>query len=321
MSEPMNEIRHMLASSPSTTHLLEELLSIWPEHAGFVAKSFSGRTTAALAVSEDLSAAILKLAKTHGGGLGELCDDYRFLCEKIVLPEEIYFRRNGKYRLSSFEDANAECYSNAPFMARYMNGLLLSDVIWANHANAFAAFANDFLPLLPAGADHLEIGPGHGLFLYFAGRSKTVSSIAGWDVSPTSIAQTREALEVLGCPLQPHLTLRNLFDAEAADSNLLFDSITMSEILEHLEDPVAAIVAATRHLKPGGLLFVNVPANSPAPDHIFLFKSLEHASEVVSAAGLEVVGAQQFPMSGATLESAVKNRLSISCVVFGRKPG
>ncbi len=308
-----------LGSYPAAKKLTDAVVARWPDHTTFVEKSFRDRDAASLAVAERLSACILKLAADSPGGLDALCDDYRFLCEDIVLPEEIHFRRNGSYRLSRFEDANAECYANEPFMSRYMNGLLLSDVLWANHANAFAAFANDYLPRLPEGARHLEIGPGHGLFLYFAASDPRVATVTGWDISPASVAKTRHALELLEAPRQPDLVLRDLFDA-SADRGDRFDSIVMSEILEHLEDPVAALRAASRHLEPGGLIFVNVPANSPAPDHIFLFRDVEHARAIMEEAGLEVLDAVGYPMSGATLERAIKHKLSVSCVLTGRRP-
>lgn len=304
---------------PAVAALADIVATQWPEHAGYIAKSLDGRSPADMAVSNDLAECIFKLADHVPGGIDELCRDYRFLCEDIVVPEEIHFRRHGNYRLSSFDEANRECYANAPFMARYMNGLLLSDVLWANHAAAFASFVNDYLPLVADQADHLEIGPGHGLFLYFAARSSRVAKVSGWDVSPTSIAATREALVTLGSPKIAELTLQNLFEAPSADGARLFDSIVMSEILEHLEDPVAALQAAAKYLKPGGTLFVNVPANSPAPDHIFLFNGLDHAVEIVERAGLTVIENKEFPMSGATLERARKHKLSISCVVIARK--
>ena len=291
----------------------------WPDHQKFMEKSFDNRADDVVQVSEKLAQCILTLANDEEGGIDALCDDYRFLCEDIVLPEEIYFRRNGKYRLSSFDEAEAECYANAPFMARYMNGLLLSDVLWVNHASAFANFVTDYLPRLPENARHLEIGPGHGLFLYFASMHQNVASVAGWDISPTSIAKTAHALELLGARLEPKLELQNMFDAAPASDAELYDSITMSEILEHLEDPVAAVQAAGRFLRKGGTLFVNVPANSPAPDHIFLFEGLDHANEIVTRGGFAVEDSTAFPMGGVTLAQAVKHRLSVSCVVVGRK--
>ena len=293
----------------------------WPEHAGYIAKSFEDREAAVIAVSDELARVVLILGGGMAGGIEGLIDDYRFLCESILLPEELHFRRYGTYRLRAFADAERECYANAPFMNRYMNGLLVSNVLWSNHAHAFEAYVNGYLPRLPAGGAHLEIGPGHGLFLFFAARQARLARIEGWDVSPTSIANTRAALTALGVERPVDLQLVNLFDAAGAAASVEFDGIVMSEILEHLENPVAAMRAAAGHLKAGGHLWVNVPANSPAPDHIFLVRDLDHAVTLVKDAGLEVVNSAAFPMSGATLEKAMKRKLAISCVVLAKKPG
>ena len=304
---------------PALQRLVQRVIELWPEHARFLEASVAGRAPSILDVSESLAQSIFLLAEDEPGGIDALSADYRYLCEDIMLPEEIHFRRHGRYRLSNFEEANAECYANGPFMSRYMNGLLLSNVLWSNHAHAFACFANDYLDMLTPGARHLEIGPGHGLFLHFAASHHAVGAVTGWDVSPTSIAKTGHALRKLGARLQPKLVPQDMFKAEALENEERFDSVVMSEILEHLENPVAALRAANDALKPGGFVFVNVPANSPAPDHIYLFHGLQHAADVVAEAGLEVLRTQAFPMSGATLERAVKHKLAVTCVVIGRK--
>lgn len=54
------------------------------------------------------------------------------------------------------------------------------------------------------------------------------------------------------------LLLQDMFLAAVPSPDSLFDSLVMSEILEHLEEPVAALRAARRVLRSGGLLFVNV---------------------------------------------------------------
>src|SRR5471032_2491636 len=110
-------------------------------------------------------------------------------------------------------------------MNRYMNGLLVSNTLWSNHAHAFEAYVNGYLPRLPAGAAHLEIGPGHGLFLLFAAREARLGRIEGWDVSPTSIANSRAALAALGVARPLELKLVNLFDAVVAGAGEDFDGI------------------------------------------------------------------------------------------------
>lgn len=308
-----------LSSRPALGSLVEEILTLWPEHEVYIEKSLAGRSPEVLDFSDALAGIVRRLAAEHAGGMPAMCADYRFLCEEIILPEELHFRRNGTYRLSRFEDANRECYANAPFMDRYMNGVLVSNVIWDNHAHAMAHFANTYLPGLAPGAAHLEVGPGHGVFLYWAAASDKVGAVSGWDISPTSIEKTRKALAALGVAKPVSLTLRDPFAADQGGRDVRFDSIAMSEVLEHLENPAAALRAASGWLRPGGSIWINVPANSPAPDHIFLFESPEHAQDVVRSADLEVVDAAAYPMSGATLERARKRQLSISCVVVARK--
>src|SRR4029079_2199537 len=90
---------------PNLAHLTGEILSSWPEHSRYLEKSLSGRDPALLRHSERLSKMIVRLARAIDGGLPTLARDYRFLCEQIVLPEELHFRRHDRYRLDNFEDA------------------------------------------------------------------------------------------------------------------------------------------------------------------------------------------------------------------------
>lgn len=299
--------------------LLRRLVEIWPDHREYVDKSFENRSRAVMETSEQIASCILILQKQVSGGLDALCNDYRFLCEKIILPEELYFRRHNRYRLTAFADALRECYANAPFMSRYMNGVLVSNVLWINHAEAISSYVREYLPHLTAGTDHLEIGPGHGLFLYFAATAPAVASVSGFDVSPTSIEHTQTALRALGVSRPVSLSLQDIAAFDAASDSRRFDSIVMSEILEHLEDPVSALKSATTMLRGGGTIWVNVPANSPCPDHIYLIDSPEEACDLVRSVGLDVIASHAFPMTGATLEKARKRKLAISCVVVGRK--
>jgi hypothetical protein len=59
-------------------------------------------------VSDELARIVLTLGEAVDGGVDGLVDDYRFLCETIVLPEELHFRRHGSYRLSKFADADCQ---------------------------------------------------------------------------------------------------------------------------------------------------------------------------------------------------------------------
>jgi 2-polyprenyl-3-methyl-5-hydroxy-6-metoxy-1,4-benzoquinol methylase len=309
-----------LEDRPCLSRLVSHQFEVWPEHRRYLEKSFAERPRAVLDISEAVAAIVLRLAGELPGGLDELCADYRFMCEQLILPEEVFFRRYDRYRLTSFADAFRECYGNPELMSRYMRGVLLSNVFWDNHARAFAHFLNRFLPSLPENADYLEVGPGHGLFLSFAARRETIGTVSGWDVSPASIGTTRQSLECIGVERKVELVLQDIFAAGTDGGERQFNAIVLGEILEHLEDPASALRSVARRLRSGGLVWINVPVNSPAPDHIYLLRTPEEARELVQSAGLEVVDSAYFPMSGATIEMARRHKLSISCVFIGRQP-
>jgi len=97
-----------------------------------------------------------------------------------------------------------------------------------------------------------------------------------------------------------------------------FDEIAVSEVLEHIEHPGQALSALRETLAPGGLIFINVPLNSPAPDHIYLLRSEAEARALITSAGLEIVELQLEPMTGLTLVDAIRQRATVSCLVIAR---
>ena len=305
---------------PNLETLIDEVLRSWPRHRKFIDKSIAQRSDAVLRVSDRLSGAIIRMADTVPGGLTTLCDDYRYTSEKLVVPEEFHFRLHGEYRLKTFEEANLECYSDPVLMGRYMNGLAVSDVMWGNHAAAVWAFLEQYLPGLQPGTRHLEVGPGHGFFLYFAAADPKVASLTGWDVSPTSIQHTRHVLTVLGVEKDVDLKLQNLYEAGAPPPGSQFDSIVISEVLEHLEDPGLALRSLSGWLRPGGRIWINVPINAPAPDHIHLLHTVEESHDLVRDSGYVIEQHNAFPMSGMTLEDAVRDKQAISSVITAVKP-
>jgi ubiquinone/menaquinone biosynthesis C-methylase UbiE len=304
----------MFSGRSALSTLVAEVLKAWPAHETYVKASFAPRPPSVLDVSERLAAIVLKMAQGAAGGLPGLCADYRFLCEELVLPEEIHFRRHADYRLKSGADAYREVYSNAGVMARYMNGLLVSYVLWDPHARVVDSYVRHYLPSLPRGARHLEIGPGHGLFLYLAACERGIGTVVGWDISATSITQTRAALRTMDAPANVALHLQDILDLQDNHAGR-FDSVVMSELLEHLERPDQALAAAHRLLIPSGRLWINVPVNSPAPDHIYLLRSPEEACDLVATAGFTIIDRNFFPMTGKSLDQARRQQLSISCVI------
>ena len=257
------------------------------------------------------------LALTNvGDSLTRYVEDYRWMSERF-LEEEIFFQREGRYRLSTFEEAYREVYSDLDYMSRYKRGILISQIIWDPHARAFDAFREEFLRGIPEGSSYLEVGPGHGFFLYFASLCSNISKLEAWDVSKASIQETKAALKKLGVSRDITIVEQDVLQAPTRHAE--FDAAVISEVLEHLERPDLALRSLWSALKFGGRIFINAPINSPAPDHIYLWKSTDEFAKFVEDQGFRIEIAHYLPVTGYTLERAVKYNASISCVMIATK--
>ena len=136
----------------------------------------------------------------------------------------------------------------------------------------------------------------------------------GWDVSDSSIVNTRKALDAMQLEREVMLHKKNLFDAPAEQ----FDSITCSEVIEHLERPQDALKILRGLLTESGRIFLNAPINAPAPDHIYLFETPEQLVEMIKDAGFAVESSTFAPCTGSTLERARKQKRTISVAVIAR---
>jgi SAM-dependent methyltransferase len=303
-----------IAGYPNIGRIVDRLLAIWPEHEKYVRTRFAGDDAAFLARMEQVSGLILTIV---GDELELYCNDYRWMCEEF-LKEEIFFRREGSYRLSTFDEAYAEVYGVDAYMSRYVRGILISQLIWKPHAQAFDYYRTQFLTRLPEHSSYLEVGPGHGLFLYFASQAANLDILEAWDVSASSIAETHSTLKALGATREIKIIEQDVLKAPSRHDE--FDGAVISEVLEHLERPDLALRSLHAALKPGGRIFINAPLNSPAPDHIYLWRTPDEFRTFVTDQGFEIESFELFPVTGATIERALKFNLSISCIVVGRKP-
>jgi 2-polyprenyl-3-methyl-5-hydroxy-6-metoxy-1,4-benzoquinol methylase len=299
----------MNATYPNLTKLVGTQLKRHPQHKKFLDRRFESAAESELKRCEKLASDILKLV---GDELENYCDGYEFIC-KIQKDEEFYFRRHNRYRLATFQEAYDQVYSNKPFMTSYMHGLLLTQVFWSNHTSAISFYEDVFLRNLKMGARLLEIGPGHGLLMAMACNTLSSKAVTGWDISAASLEDTARSLGALGIQQGFSLASRNLF--EVGDER--FDAVVFSEVLEHVEQPKEAMLALKRLLAPGGRLFVHVPMNSPAPDHLFLLRSAEEFESFVADSGFRIAEKHYFPATNYSLETAIRHALTISaCAVL-----
>jgi 2-polyprenyl-3-methyl-5-hydroxy-6-metoxy-1,4-benzoquinol methylase len=309
-SEKTALLRERLREWPETLAVIEAVLAQWPEHDSYLLKSLQVRSPAIMAATEVAAGAVRKLMQ---GAEARFAADYRWTCDRLR-DEELFFHREGRYRLSTFAEARAEVYSNAEYMDHYVSGLLLTQVLWYNHAATFEMFINRVVGAVAEPFRYLEVGPGHGLMVFFAAEAPLARSLEAWDVSEVSLRETRTALDCLA-PAKP-VSLVQTDILEARESGSKFDLIVISEVLEHLEDPAAALRFLRRTVSDEGRVFINVPLNSPSPDHIFLLSTPEEATGLAERAGFRVETLELFATQGASLERALATQISVSAAMI-----
>lgn len=300
-----------LAAWPNLRDLVRRLIAYWPAHEAFLKRRFSDPDDPTLRIADDIGELLAKTAVEDDTAFA----GYRWMCE-AMFEEELHFRRTGRYRLSSASAAAVSVYDNVPVMTHYMRGLLVSQALWRNHSGSLGFYRDRFLPQVRGEGSLLEIGPGHGLLLYFAALRSPSLKLSGWDVSATSVAITRELLGKLDLEGRCELGVRD-FLAEKPVRR--FDAIVASELLEHLAAPAEALQAFRTLLAPDGRLYLNVPVNSPAPDHIQLWRAPEEVCRLVEEAGFAVDTVELFPVSGYTEAEARRKALTISCAIIARE--
>jgi 2-polyprenyl-3-methyl-5-hydroxy-6-metoxy-1,4-benzoquinol methylase len=96
----------------------------------------------------------------------------------------------------------------------------------------------------------LEVGCGHGVARDMLERDLGIA-VDGCDLNRTALEMAK--------PGKGKLFVYNLMDQEPS---LLgrYDAVFLLDVIEHINDDASFLTAALRHLRPGGLVVINVPA-------------------------------------------------------------
>lgn len=203
--------------------------------------------------------------------------------------------RTGRYPHTSFREVEAAFYADPSRMRTHLEALALAQFLWIDQWQRFTFFSEWIQE--QAGRTHLEIGPGHGLYLEKTVRAAEGSRrITALDVSAESLATARA---IAGNTVS-FLTA----DFLQWEPSCTFASITMGEVLEHAGEPEAFLAAARRCLAPGGSLFLSTPLHAPMPDHITAFPDLQDLRHRLSRAGFRIVREHACAVDGIALELA-----------------
>ena len=135
-----------------------------------------------------------------------------------------------------------------------------------------------------------------------------------WDISLASMDLTNNALARLTASDAIKLRLVGLFDAPSGD----FDAVIFCEMLDRWNFPARALAKLRAQLAPGGTVFINMPINCPALDHLCNQPSLGAFASFIEAAGFEITDHCYFPATNYILERARANALIINCVFVAK---
>jgi 2-polyprenyl-3-methyl-5-hydroxy-6-metoxy-1,4-benzoquinol methylase len=297
---------------PTLKALGEAIVAQNPVHAEFLASSMAELT-------DDARAGLVEYVDyctSRGRTIEYLAQCYNTITND-TLDEQFFFMKHGRYRYSKYSEVADKVYLDAEYMNKYMYGLALTAFFWPNHAKMYQFFVRSF-PRGKKGA-YLEIGPGHGYYLKTAAELGDFDRLVGIDVSPTSVALTRDILE--------HSSLETTAQIDIVESDFLaisnddrqFSCIVTGEVLEHVEEPglflrkIAELSNADTHI------FVTTCVNAPSVDHIFLWRTTGAVEDLIRESGLEIVEPLHVPITGKTLEQCVKDSLPISVAYVLRK--
>jgi 2-polyprenyl-3-methyl-5-hydroxy-6-metoxy-1,4-benzoquinol methylase len=251
----------------------------------------------------------------------DLTLEYLAKCYDLIVQDtfthQLYFKRHKKYKHSSYAEVASLVYRNDDYMSMYMYGLAITAFLWANHAQ-MKHFFNDGLPKGKSGK-YLEIGPGHGFHMMEAMQFSQYDEFLGVDISPTSVALTRNILSSNYFGEFSNYEIQEC-DFLAWNATDKFDAVVMGEVLEHVEQPKAFLEKIANVTHGDSHIHITTCINSPAIDHIYLFESSQQVIDMVDSSGLYVKRQLLVPYQSTTLEQSEQERLPINiALILGKK--
>ena len=183
--------------------------------------------------AEQFSKNFQKYLETQNATLDTATKAYLKMCADMMISH-LYFYKHNKYPLSEQKDAFEKVYDNASEMKSYVYGIAVSQFLWSTHYAMYSFFIKEIQKKDLKIKNYLEIGCGHGLFLFEAiKRFKDKTNFEIVDISKTSIEITKSIINYL---VKDKININyNLKDILKYKFNKKFDFIEMGEVLEHVD--------------------------------------------------------------------------------------
>ena len=306
---------HQQTLPPLSAEIVRLVLARKPMHRKFLMRAIADLDEAEGAEVETY------IAFQQQGGLTpeQIAAGYLTIVED-TFNEELRFRSTGRYRFSTFAEAQSAVYDNHAYMSRYMVGLALSSFWWANHMKMRRFFKSQLPTLAARTGVYREVGPGHGMYFLESMRKCSFSVYEGIDISATSVAMTRRVVESGFFGSFPKARVVQA-DFLAGTDLQPSDVLVMGEVLEHVEDPGIFLTRAHQTTVADPIFFLTTCINAPAIDHLYNPESVERLEQLFADHGFVVRERCIVPRDGASLEECVRDKLAINVAYLLGKPG
>ena len=196
-----------------------------------------------------------------------------------------------RFEQSNAYEASAYAHIRPIDADTYKIALLLSFVL-TNHRFEILEALEDFLKAATQAPEELlSIGFGTGYELKLAYSILPEWRCSAYDTSAESHEYASDLLALFGLPTTGLRT--ELFPLEApelpAEHHGRYGKIVLCEILEHLENPEAALRNVRSALHAHGTLFATMAINIAQEDHVYLYRTPDEARAQVVRAGFTIV--------------------------------
>jgi 2-polyprenyl-3-methyl-5-hydroxy-6-metoxy-1,4-benzoquinol methylase len=224
--------------------------------------------------------------------------------------ERVKFITEGKYSSSSFEEVEKRVYGNPEIMTYHMHGLVLGQFLWFEQYERINFFSNNLSNYCQDAKKYLEIGGGHGLYIYQA--LHLLPGIKQFDLVDISQSSIDLAKGIVS-DKSVNYFLKNIFDFPDDET---YDFVTMGEVLEHVEEPQNLLAKISKLIGESGTAFISTPINSPMIDHIYLFNNADEIRTLFYEAGFNIIKEKLVISEHVTSEIADKFKIPVMFAAF-----
>lgn len=252
----------------------------------------------------------------YGYSIRELVDSYLFIHD-MMLQEQLFFTRNNDYRNHTYAEVAENVYMDQKYMQKYMCGLFLSEYMWNQHIK-MNLYIEEQIRRFDKNGRYLEIAPGYGYLLHKFLQTGNFEEAVCVDISEESILGAEKYINyTLGAEnIRINYVKEDIF---SYTSEFKFNVIMAGEILEHLENPAKLLKKIYQLLIEDGYAIITTVINSPAIDHIFLYRDKNEVISQVLEAGFEIVEYQCFAAGKHTVAFSEKRKLPMNIAIIMKK--